>query len=426
MNIVYIHTHDSGRYIEPYGYHMPTPNLMKLAKEGVLFRQAFCAGPTCSPSRTALLSGMAPHSAGLNGLTHLGFQMNDYSQHLVQFLKRNGYETALSGIQHEAPDVASIGYDRILGNPDFDMAVFDFDSIGWDMHNARAAADFVREKRDQPFFLSFGMFNTHLNFPPAHSRFNPNYVAVPHPLADTEGNREMMAGYLTSVDAADACVGIVLQAIAEAGIEEETLIIFTTDHGLPFPHMKCNLYDTGIGVSLMMKTPLNYCKGEAVDALVSHLDLFPTICDLAGLDKPEWLQGRSLLPLLTKEATKVREEIFAEVTYHVAYEPMRCIRTDRYKYIRYFDDEHEFALAPNIDNTVAKRFLIDHGMLERKRPKEMLFDLYLDPVERVNLCGEDAYADIRGELEDRLTAWMRDTNDPLLNGPVPPPERQSS
>jgi len=109
-NIVYVHTDNSGRYIEPYGYDVPTPTLQSIAEDGLLFRQAISPAPTCSPSRGAMMSGCSPHSNGLNGLAHLGFSMDDYDQHLVQFLGRNGYETALCGQQHEAnPDGVTRG-----------------------------------------------------------------------------------------------------------------------------------------------------------------------------------------------------------------------------------------------------------------------------------------------------------------------------
>src|SRR5665647_1522105 len=112
-NIVYMHTHDSGRYWSPYGYALPTPNLMDFARESTLFRHCYCAGPTCSPSRAALLTGRSPHACGMMGLAHRGWQLHDYSQHLAAFLNRQGYHTALCGIQHEAPDAGMIGYGEI-------------------------------------------------------------------------------------------------------------------------------------------------------------------------------------------------------------------------------------------------------------------------------------------------------------------------
>ncbi|WP_248924311.1 sulfatase [Paenibacillus hamazuiensis] len=419
MNIVYMHTHDTGRYIQPYGYAVPTPNLMRLAREGVVFRHAYCAGPTCSPSRAALLTGMAAHSAGMFGLAHLGAQLDDYSKHLVPFLGGNGYETALCGIQHEAPEAEMIGYDRILGNPDFDMSVFDFDSVSWDVYNAEAAAEYIRGRggRGNPFFLSFGMFNTHLNFPKAAPSLETAYLMPPSLMHDNEANRRLWAEYLTSAEAADRCAGIVLQAIEDAGIADETLVIFTTDHGLPFPQMKCSLFDAGIGVSLIMRTPQRHRKGEAVDAMVSHLDLFPTICEMTGLAAPQWLQGCSLLPLLEGRAESVRPYAFAEINHHVEYEPMRCVRSDRYKYIRNYGETAY--LTPNLDTSGYRSFLLDNGFLRTEKPQEMLFDLYLDPAERVNLAHNEAYRETMRELADVLEKWMRDTEDPLLNGAVP-------
>ena len=111
-NILYIHSHDTGRYIQPFGHAMPTPNFQRLAEQGILFRQAFCANPTCSPSRAALLTGQWPHSCGMLGLAHRGFRLNDYSHHLVHTLKKAGYTTALSGFQHVGRPPRS----RSLGN----------------------------------------------------------------------------------------------------------------------------------------------------------------------------------------------------------------------------------------------------------------------------------------------------------------------
>lgn len=420
MNIVYMHTHDTGRFIQPYGHAVPTPHLMQLAEEGTLFRNAYSAAPTCSPSRSALLTGMSPHSAGMIGLAHRGFQLKDYDQHLVQCLKGNGYETALCGIQHEAPDPEMIGYDLLLGHSEFDMSDFETDSVAGDIGNAKQAAAYILQAKHKPFFLSFGMFNTHRDFPDIDPDVNPNYVLPPFPFYDNAQNREDMAGFITSAKVADRCVGIVLDAIKASGRDDDTLIIFTTDHGIAFPRMKCNLYDTGIGVSLIFKYPGNTRKGEAIDALVSQIDIFPTLCDMLSLEKPEWLQGKSLVPLLEAASVKVRDEIFAEVTFHASYEPMRCIRTERYKLIQFFDHHHKIVPA-NIDDCLTKDFLLEHGYLEGTREREMLFDLYLDPVERINLIDNERYKEIYRDLSNRLNRWMQETNDPLLKGQVPMP-----
>jgi N-sulfoglucosamine sulfohydrolase len=419
MNILYIHTHDTGRYIGPYGYNTQTPNLQKLAEQGTLFRQAYCAGPTCSPSRAALLTGMAPHSAGMFGLAHRGFRLNDYSQHLVQYLNKFDFETVLCGGQHEAKNEETIGYKIITDKLDFeknDRSIVDID-------NSEKAAKYLMEKGKaggKPFFLSFGMYSTHRPFPKEHKE-NPNYVMPPFPVADTKESREDTAAFNASVKIADRCVGTVMNALKESGLEDDTFVIFTTDHGIAFPKMKCNLYDTGIGISLIIKYPGNKCVGKALDCLVSHIDIFPTICELLNIEKPNWLQGKSILPILEGKVQSVRNEIYSEVTYHAAYEPMRCIRTERYKLIRYYDS-HDSIVPSNIDNGMSKEFLINSGYLNEKHENEMLFDLHIDPVERVNLINDKRYEDVCNELSNSLVSWMEETKDPLLNGRVEKPK----
>ena len=420
MNILYIHTHDTGRYIEPYGYAVPTPNLMKLAEDGTLFRQAYCAGPTCSPSRAAFLTGMVPHSCGMLGLAHRGFAIENYDKHMVRFLNSYDYETVLCGVQHEAEMDETIGYRKILHRTREEVAAEGKKPEDWDLENAQKASEYLLEKQEKPFFLSFGMFCTHRKFP-EDNNVNSDYVMPPYPLADTLENRADMAGFLAAAKIADKCVGVVLEALKRSGKEDDTLVIFTTDHGIAFPKMKCNLYDTGIGVSLIVKYKGNGMKGRALDALVSHLDIFPTICELLGLQKPEWLQGYSFLSMLERGSDGIREEIFSEVTYHAAYEPMRCIRTNRYKFIRSFDS-YDRPLLSNIDDGLSKSFLMEHGLGELKKESEMLFDLYHDPVERINLVGDEKYNEVYNKLSGRLSQWMKETQDPLLKGQAPLPK----
>jgi arylsulfatase A-like enzyme len=154
------------------------------------------------------------------------------------------------------------------------------------------------------------------------------------------------------------------------------------------------------------------------DALVSQLDLYPTICELAGIEVPEWVRGRSLLPLARDEADEVNEEIFGEVTYHAAYEPQRAIRTRRFKYIRRYDNGHDGVVLANIDDSPSKDLLIGSGLAERLEPVEQLYDLVFDPQETHNVAGDRAYGAVLGELRHRLQQWMAETGDPLLWGPV--------
>lgn len=406
-NILYLHSHDTGRYIQPYGHAVATPHLQRLAEEGVLFRRAFCAAPTCSPSRAALLTGQAPHSSGMLGLAHRGFALHDYGQHLVHTLRRAGYRSALCGVQHVARDASTIGYDTIL--PTASRHAQDV---------APAAAEFLRSRPTQPFFLDVGFFETHREFPEPVD--NPDYCLPPAPLPDTPAVRQDMAAYKASARALDDGVGQVLEALDAAGLAQETLVIYTTDHGLAFPGMKCNLTDHGISVSLILRGPGGFTGGQVCDAMVSHIDLFPTLCELIGLEPPPWLQGHSLLPVIRGEVTEIHDAIFAEVTYHAAYEPQRAIRTQRYKYIRRFGDRRRPVL-PNCDDSPSKDVWLQAGWREREVAAEQLYDLVFDPNETCNLVDEPGLQEVRSELQARLQRWMEETDDPLLHGPVPPP-----
>jgi len=434
-NVVMVHTDDTGRYVGPYGHDIDTPNLAALADEGILFRDAYCAGPTCSPSRSAVMTGQSPHENGILGLTHRGFSFENSDHHLATYLSRHGYETVLAGQQHEADPEGMgrheaarevLGYDRTLDGDETsvrDLPV-DHGRTRRDLANAAATAEFVRERDgdEDPFFLSLGLYNTHQPMPLDQETVDPDRVMVPDPLPDVEPVREEMAAYHVLARYVDECVGTVVEGLADGGHLEETLVVFTTDHGIPFPYMKCDLWDAGIGVSLITRFPEGYRSGAAEDAMVSTMDLFPTYCEFLDVLIPEWVEGPSLMPLVREEADAVREEVFSEVTYHAAYEPKRCVRTERYKYIRRFDQEYTREVGPNTDDGPSKRFLLDRGFLERERSREALYDLYHDPNERENLAGDPAHADVREAMAGRLESWMERTDDPLLSGPVPKPE----
>ena len=211
-----------------------------------------------------------------------------------------------------------------------------------------------------------------------------------------------------------------LNALDEHDLADDTIVILTTDHGLAFPGAKATLTDRGLGVMLIVRGPSGFHGGRVSEALVSQIDIFPTLCEAAGIPQPQWLQGRSLLPLVRREAEEVNDAIFAELTFHAAYEPQRAIRTRRYKYIRRFG-ERTTPVLPNVDDGPAKDLLVAHGWAERELPREELHDLLFDPAEAANAADDPAYAEIRAELSARLDAWMRDTGDPLLDGPVEPP-----
>jgi arylsulfatase A-like enzyme len=184
--------------------------------------------------------------------------------------------------------------------------------------------------------------------------------------------------------------------------------------------MKCHLHDSGTGVMLIVKGPGGFNGGNVVDGAVSHMDLFPTICELAGIERPAWLQGKSIMPLVRGEAQEIHDELFFEINYHAAYEPMRAVRTKRWKYIRQLDGRGRTVL-PTKDNGPSKEVWVRAGWRERPVPAEELYDLVFDPNETCNLAAQPEHRDTLAGLRARLLAWMEETNDPMLRGPAPAP-----
>jgi arylsulfatase A-like enzyme len=234
-----------------------------------------------------------------------------------------------------------------------------------------------------------------------------------------------MASFRTLARRLDEKMGRVFELIDKHGMTDNTLVICTTDHGIAFPRMKCNLYDTGIGVMLMMRWPNGdahgFRAGRVVDSLVSHVDVFPTLCDVLGIDPPQWLEGKSLMPVLRDEKPEVNDEIFAEVTFHAAYEPQRCVRTNRWKYIRRYT-ESEKPVLPNCDDSPSKTLWMEHGWKDRPVAREQLYDLMFDPHEANNVAADPNHAAVLDEMRERLDRWMERTNDPLRKGWIDPPK----
>jgi N-sulfoglucosamine sulfohydrolase len=408
-NVVYLHSHDTGRYVQPYGHQVVTPNIQLLADQGVLFRKAFCAAPTCSGSRASFATGQYPHANGMMGLAHRGFEVRDLRHHLIHTLRRGGYHSELIGEQHITEEPGGIGYDRVHDIPSSHV-----DQV------APVAVETLCGDLPEPFFLSVGFFETHRSYFPSSSVRDTLYSLPPAGLPDLPEVRTDMAGYKASARSLDHGVGAVLNALMTAGLTERTLVVFTTDHGLAFPGAKATLSDRGIGVTLIVRGPGGFTGGRVINALTSHVDVYPTLCELAGVPTPGFAQGRSLMPLVRGEADEVRDAIFAELTYHVAYEPQRAIRTRRFKYVRRFEGAGPPVLA-NVDDSPSKRALRELGWFDRTLPAEQLYDLVTDPGEMRDLAGDRSLAGVLEDLRRRLEDWMRDTGDPLVDGPVPAP-----
>ena len=338
------------------------------------------------------------------------FFLKDPHTHINFTLKNQGYHSALSGIQHETSATNKdfykvIGYDEYLGNPN-------------EAH--LKASEWLDKAPVSPFFLSVGFTETHREFPQHKNDINADHLIPPQPLPDVSEVREDMARFMESVRILDEKIGIILAALRRNGLEDNTLVICTTDHGIAFPTMKCNLYDAGTGIFMIMRGPGGFTGGKTINSMVSVIDIFPTICELLKIEKPSWLDGTSVMPLIKEEKQKIRDNIFSQVNYHASYEPMRSVRTERYKYIRRFSDK-KTPVLPNCDDGFSKTYWLDNGWKDLQLPAEELFDLVFDPNERNNLAGNPLKQEVLENMRGKLDQIMKNSGDPLQNGYIVAP-----
>ena len=425
-NVIYIHSHDTGRVLSPYGAPVKTPQFERLAARSLTFTNAFSAAPTCSPSRSGLLSGLYPHEVGMTGLAHRGFRWLDYRFHLARILKDAGWHTALCGVQHEAPEKTMIGYDDILegaGNEELSP------SGRPDAANTDLAVDFLerrsREAPKNPFFLSMGFEAAHRPYSAVPSgsdrREKGRAGALGGPYADAEDE----AAFIADIERLDTYVGRLWDSLDRLGLWEHSIVLYTTDHGPPFPGMKGTLTDNGTGVAMITSLPAALHKrypqipapGSRIDTLVSQIDAVPTLTALLGIETPSRLQGRgcSLIGELSERA------VFSETNFHAAYEPSRSIRTARYRLIRHYGEPRP-PIPVNTDASSSKEHASRAGYYRRIRPALELYDILADPEEKQNLAENPDCQSIIKSLDERMRSWMHDTRDPLLQGDLPVPK----
>jgi N-sulfoglucosamine sulfohydrolase len=418
-------SHDLGRHLHCYGVDsVVSPNLDSLAKTGVRFDMAFATAPQCSSSRASLATGRYPHNNGVMGLAHPGFdwELSPSTPHTAAILAAAGFETHIFGMQHVSlhPDRLGFQHEHPPGHQHGNATGH---IIAAEVDQVLSAA-----RRDQRLYLEINFEDTHRPYPTLPLPFRgegrgegrERSVDIPAYLpAGPEAESELRALQVAIRDM-DTAVGRVLAALDKAGRAERALVIFTTDHGLAMPRAKCTLYDPGLEVALLMHCPAGGIGGGARRELVSNIDVLPTVLEAAGVAPPDGIQGRSLLPLLRGAAYEPREAVFAEKTFHSYYDPMRCIRTHRHKYIRNF--ETGFAVEVPGDIQLSPIFRADPSRYSSDRLNVVeLYDLDADPLEQRNLAGTPGAKAVEQELGDELWSWMRETDDPLLNGPIPSP-----
>lgn len=416
-NILLLQCHDLGDHLACYsGNSAQTPNLDRLAAEGVVFERHFAAAPTCSPSRGAMLTGLMPHRNGLMALASGGhWEVKPEILTLPQLLQEVGYTTACFGTWHISAEFWDRGIEE--GNQDSRC-----DQVA--ANAMRYLHRYLRdESKNSPFFLMVGFDKPHRPFTDAWPDLqNPQDVIVPGYLEDAPEVRDEMVRFYGEVSRMDAAVGRALDALWECGLDENTLVIFTSDHGVGMPLAKGTLYDPGLKIPLIVCWNGRVQGGQRCSALTSNVDLLPTILEVIGEQGQllGGLDGHSLWPFIERGENVSHEHIFAEQTWHDFYEPIRAIRTARYKLIRNFEPGTglqvgaDILYSPTVD-------AMRETLRNWPRPEIEFYDLEQDPWERNNLAGNPHTIEIEKTLTKELGDWLARTGDPILQGVVSAP-----
>ncbi len=403
---------DSGAYGDRV---VRTPNMDRLAAEGMLMTRAFAASPLCSPSRCVLETGLMPFR---NGGHKFGTPIRRGVRTMPMYFRKLGYHTAHVGKFHHAPN-RQFPYDTVIRQEN------------------RAAAFIAGYTGAKPLLLLVCSHHPHTPWP-ENTLYDPSKVKLPPNFVDTPETRRQRCQYYMEVTAADRLLGQVLDAVAKRGWTDNALLLYTTDQGANWPFAKWCLYDAGIRVPLIARWPGKIKAASRSDAMVSLVDLLPTFLDAAGAAPPKGLDGRNFLAVLTGRKKTHRDAIFAAHTGNdnggpgiANHCPMRTVRTATHKYIVNLHPERTFTThitgckppsphhLPFWSSWVAKArtdtraAAIVHSYMHR--PKEELYDLVNDPYEQKNLAGDPACAEVLSALRKRLTLWRKGQNDPTLS-----------
>jgi len=430
-NVIVIIPHDLGTCLGCYGNRrVRTPHLDRLASEGVRLANHFAAAPECTPSRASMFTGLQTHQTGLMGLCHRGWGFDADAVHLGQYLHRSGYETHLFGHQHETHgDPARLGYEHIHCRDDHMSATV----------SAQMAA-FLEggpETGSRPWFAHVGFLDPHRGSRwPQTSSFDPDDIDVPAHLPDNPVVRAELARYYQAIETMDAGVGRIVSALKASPLYDNMLVIFTADHGSPFPRSKSTFYDPGIRTPLICHWPGRIEGGGVYQQLISNLDLCPTVLEACGVPVPDGLAGRSYWPLLQGVDYRHRDAVYGVLYYDAVYDPMCYVRTDRLKYIRSFtatatdaEGADPTVLAKHDMGTWIRAGDTDVARSDAWKtipgpydpvPAEELYDLANDPAEQKNLVGEPAYGEALEQMRTKLASMLKQTNSPLLTGHVSP------
>lgn len=445
-NVVLFVTDDQSADIGAYGNRViKTPHMDALARDGVIFQSAFCTTASCSASRSVILSGLHNHLNGQYGHQHSYHHFSSFERvrSLPVRLTEAGYHTVRIGKYHVAPE---------------DVYQFDVELPGNSRNPVVMAENFDQHLGElsgeqPPFFLYFCTSDPHRgggqrsdleNAPNAFGNrqegypgvqsvhYNPEDIEVPDFLPDSPTCRAELAMYYESVSRIDQGLGKLIEVLQSRGLYDNTIVIFTSDHGMAFPGAKTNLYEPGMRVPMIVRNPHSTARGRTTPAMVSHVDLAPTILDWAEAygastpNKPEDFHGRSWASVLDQENPADWDTVYGSHTFHEIqmYYPMRVVRQRQYKLIWNIAHPLSFPFASDLwaAPTWQERYQQGTNALYGKRtvsrymhrPQFELYDLAADPHEVTNLADAPEHAQLMGQLIDELKRFQKDTEDPWI------------
>ncbi|MFC1452249.1 sulfatase [Verrucomicrobiota bacterium] len=430
-NVVVIVVHDLGDYLGCYGHKVDSPNLDRFAAEGVRFANHFSTAAMCSPARGSIITGRYPHANGLMGLCNLGWDLPAHNLTDAQRFEEAGYRTALVGFQHEKQSAADLRFQqtwsRVLCHSNYStdhMAECADELLG------AMAVEQQKGQDQRPFYLRLGTYSVHRNLAPVSGAYGYDMmhdrgmaesdVDIMPQWMDTPGLRYDLAGFTGDVNNMDRGVGVVLDAIRKHGFEDDTLVVFTTDHGIDFPRAKSTLYDLGTRTALLMRWPRRMPAGSVVSGLTSHIDILPTILDACGATPSPDFQGASLLPLIDGTCRAIHDYIFTEESTFPN-NLMRAVRSGRFKLIRNYSRGKRSLAA----TCLGGRTEIDTGNFYfDDRPEYEFYCVEADPHELTNISGCGKHRQVEAELREQLDRWLTETQDPILTDSIRRPEER--
>lgn len=430
-NILFILADDwSYPFASVYGDpQVHTPNLERLATMGMVFTHAFCATPSCTPSRSAILTGKYPHKLG-EGVNLVG-KLDTAETTYVKLLRQHGYAVAFERKGWAPGKFEKMGYKENPAGHQQEFGAF-LDSLD----------------NKKPFCFWWGTNDPHRPYTRGHGRkvgIDSTKLSVPKFLPDIPDVRGDLADYYAEIKRVDREIGELLKKLEEKGLLENTMIVVTGDNGMPFPRAKANLYDYGTRVPLVISFPRKFKRNRRSESFVNLIDLMPTFLEVAGVSLPKDLDGISLVPLLKGKTKQHREEVFLERERHcmcrkdeLGYPgyPMRAIRTKEYLYILNLRPQRMPAGDPaipgtpseygDVDGGPTKAYMMDHAMEDNvrtffqigfdKRPREELYDVRADPFNVNNLAQYPKYERLKKNLQLKLDIWMSQNEDPRWHG----------